>query len=57
LLLIASQFPSQFDLHKKGNEALISKFREDGMKASQLMDHTFYLSKASGPDQQHRLAS
>jgi hypothetical protein len=41
---------------KKNNEALISKFKEDGMKASQVMDHASYLTKASGPDQQHRLA-
>jgi len=34
---------------KDGDEAVISKLKEEGMKNSQVMDHAFYLTDVSGP--------
>ena len=34
---------------KDGDEAVISKLKEEGLKNSQVMDHAFYLTDVSGP--------
>ncbi|HEY0041382.1 MAG TPA: hypothetical protein VGB71_11995, partial [Flavisolibacter sp.] len=34
---------------KEGDEAVMMKFKEEGMKKSQVMDHAFYLTDVSGP--------
>jgi hypothetical protein len=34
---------------KEGDEATITKLKEEGMKNSQVMDHAFYLTDVSGP--------
>jgi len=34
---------------KEGDEAMIAKFREEGLQHSQVMQHAFYLTDVSGP--------
>ncbi|HUC81040.1 MAG TPA: hypothetical protein VMR70_08995, partial [Flavisolibacter sp.] len=50
LLLAACNFSfSLLFAQKEGDAAVIAKLKEDGMKASQVMDHAFYLTDVSGP--------
>ena len=34
---------------KEGDDAVITKLKEEGLKNSQVMDHAFYLTDVSGP--------
>lgn len=51
LLLLAAAQASFCLLHaqKEGDETIISTLKNEGMQASQVMDHAFYLTDVSGP--------
>lgn len=50
LLITLCQFSLIFLFAQKdGDEAVISKLKEEGLKNSQVMDHAFYLTDVSGP--------
>ncbi|HEX8315791.1 MAG TPA: M20/M25/M40 family metallo-hydrolase [Flavisolibacter sp.] len=50
LLIAACQLSvSLLFAQKEGDDAVISKLKEEGMKNSQVMDHAFYLTDVSGP--------
>jgi carboxypeptidase Q len=50
LLLGACQFSLLLLFaQKEGDEAVITRLKEEGLKASQVMDHAFYLTDVSGP--------
>src|SRR5215210_1845725 len=50
LLLASCQFSLLFLFaQKEGDDAIINKLKEEGLKNSQVMDHAFYLTDVSGP--------
>ena len=51
-LLLFTVFQASLTLafaQKDGDDAVIAKFKEEGLKKSQVMDHAFYLTDVSGP--------
>lgn len=50
LLLASCQFSLLFLFaQKEGDDAIINKLKDEGLKNSQVMDHAFYLTDVSGP--------